>query len=259
MSDSPIPPFIKPPAYYNGGTVDAEAPYNIAATLRTAATYRSLMLASQVYGHPDYTQVYFIDVQNWTEISSGRVIVPPNALYLNYQVVFLVADRGSPATVNHRVRLWDGGSETTGWVETGMVEVKQSALTEAWAEVDTPQESRDFQRRFGNIPDPVIFSTKSYEEQKYARRGADVIMDRKTRRYFVRDRNYQLPATNGASLYEWPTNRIVGQLPMNNSNLLGTTSAVYWELNAQGTDGSVNYDLYKPLFVSAWITCGDSL
>lgn len=266
MSDSPIPPFIKPPAYYNTGTVDAEAPYNIAAAFRTAATYRSLMLSAQVYGHPDYTLVYFIDVQNFVQIAGGRVIIPPNALYLNYQVIFLVADHGSPATVNHQAQVWDGGSETTGWVETGMVGVKQSALAEAWFLARNSQEDVDILKRHKNTiskyyGNKEVWYSGPIEKHPFERVDTlgNVLYSRKFRRLLERNLNYDLPATNGASLFEWPTNRITGRVPLTNANLVGTNTPVYWELQVKGTDNTSNYELYKPLFVSAWLTCGDSL
>lgn len=241
---------IYPPAYANGSTVDSELPYLVAAAELTAATYRCVTLAHQVYDPGEYSAPNWMDITTETTVAGAACQLPPNTTHVGFQMIFCLTGRGQEARVNHRIRVWDGGTDTTGWSETGYVTITTLRMDTPW--IDTGRELTGAAEIFKA-------THKKWTSGWQAPVNNDVYIHPSTHVLYRRNTNYQGPTDpKGMSVYDWTSSRITGSVSISDTDLLGATDVTYVELQVIGDEGSSNNEIYKPLLFSCWAEVRDN-
>lgn len=239
------PPFVPASSYASGAALDSEALFNIAATHATADTHRSRMLISNVYGHSDHTLLAMMNVGSARRLTEGVVQVPSGTTHLAYEVKFLVANvtDESAATLEHRIRFWDGGAVTTGYSSTGAIQFKTFKTDRHFTQTGVYE---------------YMWKGKRYKERPKLPPGADQLF-REQSRVVPRIRTTYHNAVRindtspGLGVFDWPYQAVRGEVALSGvTSILSTTSMTFVDIDVVGPTGLNSDVMYKPLCVVVW-------
>lgn len=244
------PAYVFPSSYASGIGCDSEALFGISAAMLTTNLTRAKTLITNVYGHSDHTLLEMMDVGSARRVTEGVVQVPSGTTHLAYEVKFLVANvtDESAATLEHRIRFWDGGAVTTGYSSTGALPFKTFKTDRHFTQTGVYE---------------YIWKGKRYKERPKLPPGADQLF-REQSRVVPRIRTTYHNAVRindtspGLGIFDWPYQAVRGEVALSGvTSILSTTSMTFVDIDVVGPTGLNSDIMYKPLCVVVWAEVRD--